>query len=440
MKMLSECALARVWCLVAVFVWIGCGDKGGSEKGHAHDHDEHGHEPGAHADEADEHGHGEEEHEGHSDEVTLAASQLEQYGIRVETVGKRTLVPTVLVPAQVAFNREAIAHVGSPVRGRISEVLAKVGQDVKQGERLLTIESPELGEAQSEYLQKRAFAKTAGPIVDLSKDAFERAKALLEKSQGITLTEVQKREGDFRTAEAELRNAETARDAARNRLTLLGMNSDAVARLEESNALDPRFAITAPISGQVIEREATLGELVGPDRERLLAIADLSKLWVLGKVPEAKLRRVSVGSKARVLLGAAAGHWCEGKVVYVSPSLDVRTRTVDVRIEAEDRHPELRPGLFAQAEIELAPEHDAGATEQLVVPEGAVMVLEGATTVFVPVEGEEGAFTKRLVAVGESVGGFRPVFSGLALGESVVVSGTFLLKAELGKGSAAHEH
>lgn len=437
----SNCELPRPWTagsilsravlLFAAATWASCGDKAPAEKGHGHSHDEHG---------AEEAGHGEESHEGHSGEVTLAASAIEQYGIRIETVGQRTLVPTVRVPAQVAFNREAIAHVGSPVRGRVSELLVKLGDEVKRGDELLIIESPELGEAQSEYLQKRAFAKTAGPIVELSKDAFERAQGLLEKSQGITLTEVQKREGEYRTAEAELRNAETAAQAARNRLSLLGMNSDAITRLEESGTLDPRFTVTASIDGQIIEREATLGELVGPDRERLLAIADMSKLWVLGKVPEAKLRQVLVGRKARLLFGTEGSHWCEGRVVYISPSLDLRTRTVDVRIEAEDRHPELRPGIFAQAEIELAPETETAAKEQLVVPEGAVMAMEGETAVFVPVEGEEGTFAKRVVAVGESVGGFRPVFSGLALGERVVVSGTFLLKAELGKGSAAHEH
>lgn len=432
MKLQNQCALVCAWSVVAVLLpLVGCGEKGGSEKGHAHDHGEHGDE---------EDGHGEEGHEAHSDEITLEPTQLVQYGIRAEAVGQRALVPTVRVPAQIAFNREAIAHVGSPVRGRVAEILVKVGHEVKQGDRLLVIESPELGEAQSEYLQKRAFAKTAGPIVDLSKDAFERARGLLEKSQGITLTEVQKRETDYRTAEAELHNAETAREAARNRLTLFGMNGDAIARLEESGALDPRFPVTAPISGQIVEREATLGELVGPDRERLLAIADMSRLWVLGKVPESSLRRVLVGSKARVLVGADAQHWCEGKVAYISPSLDARTRTVDVRIEAEDRHPELRPEIFAQAEIELTPDHESVASEQVVVPDSAVMVLDGATTVFIPVRGEPGAFTKRVVAVGESIGGFRPVFSGLTVGENVVVSGTFLLKAELGKGSAAHEH
>lgn len=427
-----EVAVGVLLLLTTAFL-AGCGDKPAGKKGHDHDHD-HGHEEG------EEEAHGEDEHGGHSDEVTLSASAIEHYGIRIEKASARTLVPTVRVPAQVAFNRESIAHVGSPARGRVSVLLAKLGQEVKRGDKLLVIESPELGEAQSDYLQKRAFAKTAAPIVELSKSSFERAEGLLQKSQGITLTEVQKREGEYRTAEAELRNAETAAQAARNRLALLAMSAEAIARLEETGTLDPRFTVTAPIDGQVVEREATLGELVGPERERLLSLADMSRLWVFAKVPEAKLREVAVGAKARLLLGTEGDHWCEGEVVYVSPSLDFRTRTVDVRIEAQDRHPGLRPGIFAQAEIELAREAEAAPKEQLAVPDSAVLTMEGESIVFVPVEGEEGTFAKRVISAGESVGGFRPVFAGLALGEPFVASGTFLLKAELGKGSAAHEH
>jgi multidrug efflux pump subunit AcrA (membrane-fusion protein) len=342
--------LASVLATILTVLLLGCGDKPAAPKGdehghdeHGHDHDEHGHEheDGGH-EEADHDADGEEEgghaHEEHGDEVSFSSSAIQHYGIRTEAASARVLVPTVQVPAQVAFNREGIAHVGSPVRGRVAELSVKLGQEVTRGETLLIVESPELGEAQSEYLQKRALVSTAGPIVVLLKDAYERARGLLEKSQGITLTEVQKREAEYRTAEAELRNAETAERAVRNRLSLLAMTPDAIKRLEDTGALDPRFMITASISGQVIEREATLGELVGPDRERLLSLADMTKLWVLAKVPEAKLNQIVVGAKARLLLGTAEDHRCEGKVVYVSPSLDHRTRTADVRIEAEDRH------------------------------------------------------------------------------------------------------
>jgi cobalt-zinc-cadmium efflux system membrane fusion protein len=221
------------------------------------------------------------------------------------------------------------------------------------------IESPELGEAQSEYLQKRAFAKDGrADRRSVQETRSNGPRALLEKSQGITLTEVQKREGEYRTAEAELRNAETAEQMPRaidSPCSAMNCRGNCAAR--RTGTLDPRFTVTAPISGQVVEREATLGELVGPDRERLLAIADMSKLWVSRQSSRSKAPpRVSRIEGTTCCSALRRDHWCEGKVVYVSPSLDLRTRTVDVRIEAEDRHPELRPGIFAQAEIELAPE------------------------------------------------------------------------------------
>src|SRR5262245_19213236 len=101
-------------------------------------------------------GHGHEAEEEHGDEVTLSSEAIAAEGLTVEPAAKRVLQPSFRVPARIAFNGERMAHVGSPVRGRVVEVLAKLGADVEQGEALLVIDSPDLGEAQSEYLQKES--------------------------------------------------------------------------------------------------------------------------------------------------------------------------------------------------------------------------------------------------------------------------------------------
>ena len=376
---------------------------------------------------------------GNPDEVRLTAETIAINGIRVEQAAKHELRPTFRAPAHVAFNKDGMAHVGSPVKGRVAELGVKLGDEVQKGSVLLVIESPELGEAQSEYLQKRSAAQTVIPSVELAKSAYERGKGLYEQTQGIPLTEVQKREAEYRAAQAALQAAKSAEQAAENKLHLLGMRQDAVQRLGESGEIDAHFTVRAPIDGQVIEREVTLGELVGPDREALLVLADVSKLWVLADVPETKIRDVVVGAPARVLLGVEQEHWCEGLVAFISPALDPGTRSVRVRIEVADRHSEFRPGVFAQAEITSAVGGGATVAKVIAVPESAIQMVEGERVVFVPLAGAEGTFVKRVLRTGPIVGGMVPVLSGLQDGESYVSAGSFILKAELTKGSAAHD-
>lgn len=418
--------------LALVFAAVGC-SKESTGDGHEHAGESHGHETA-------EKEHGEEEGGEHLDEVVLSPAAIATEGITLEPVSKRVLQPSFRVPARVAFNTERMAHVGSPVRGRVAELAAKLGDEVEAGAPLLVIDSPDMGEAQSDYLQKRSAAQTAGPAVDLARNAFERGKALHDDGQRLALAEVQRREAELRAAQATLRAAETAEQAAQNRLLMLGMSAEAVERLAATGAIDARFTVRAPIAGQVVEREVTLGELVNPDREALLVLADMDHLWILADVPEGRLDDVRTGAPARVLIGSSDDHWCEGTVSYISPAVDPSTRSVHVRIEANDRHPELRPGVFAQAEI-VAVEDDGGAAAQiLAVPESAVQLVEGASSVFVAVPGEPGTFARRVVVAGKPIGGFVPIHSGLEEGDEVVVRGAFLLKAELGKGSAEHQH
>lgn len=445
MKYDLETCSARLAALVFVAcATLGCRDHDDAD-GHAHA------DGSAHA---DEHAHGAagDEHGGdeHADEVHLAPGLAARFGVELDVARLETLRPRMRVPARIAFNRENMAHVGSPVRGRVVELSARLGDEVQLGQPLCVVESAELGAAQNEYLLERSAALSAEPAVDLARNAHERALGLYEKSRGIALTEVQKREAEFRAAQSALVAARTRATSARSQLQLLGLSEERVAKLEATGVSDPRHTVFAPIAGQVVEREVTLGELVGPEREALLVLAEMSHLWILADVPESKLREVVLGARAEVLLGQSGDHRCTGQVDFISPTLDPRTRCVQVRIRADDRHTDLRPGLFAQAEIETRAEpehsdhaHQAGEHEPvpvLCVPESAVRTKDGATFVFVPVADEPDTFAKRVIRCGEAVGGRVPVHSGLAAGETFVARGSFVLEAELGKHGAAHEH
>jgi cobalt-zinc-cadmium efflux system membrane fusion protein len=386
----------------------------------------------------DEHGHGDAHGSEHADEVTLTDQAIRQYGVSSGAVKRQVIQQAFVAPARVSFNTDAMAHVGSAITGRVSELKVKLGDTVKKGDVLMVVDSPELGEAQSDFLLKRAAVETARPSVQLAKDAYDRARQLLEQSQGIALAEVQKREAELRTVEGNLRAAEATVLAAENKLHLYGMSQDAVLALVKSGEIVPKYHVLAPINGQVVEREVTLGELVRPDRDALLVLADLSTIWVIADIPEARVGELTKGSTARVKVSALKDQALEGHVTYIAPAMDPNTRSAKARIELNDPTGVLRPGMFAQAA--LLPRADAAATGVLAIPEEAVQTVEGAPAVFVPVEGEPGTFAKRAVRVGPPTGGLVQVFEGLEEGESLVVAGSFILKAELGKAGAAHEH
>ena len=384
---------------------------------------------------------GTEEHadEAHADEVHLSAEARARYGVVVARAERRAVERRIRVPARVVFNGEAMAHIGTPVRGRIASLSARLGADVKRGDELLVVESLELGEAQSEFLLKRSAAQNAEPQVELANNAVERARKLYESAQGISLADLQKREAELKVAQAAVATARAARVAAENRLHLLGMTQAAIERVATSGEIEPRCAIVAPIDGTVIEREVTLGHWVDPERESLLVLADLSHLWVLADVPEGRLGELALGAAASVVVASAPDHSHEGRVTSIAPQIDPTTRSAQVRIEVAERHAEIRPGVFAEAEIVLLAK-SPGAPLPVVIPDEAVQTFEGRSCVFMPVAGEEDTFQPIPIEVGERLDRAVVITAGLDAGQELVVKGAFLLKAELGKSSAEHGH
>lgn len=408
-------------------------------EGDAHEGHDHGNEAKPHA-ETDAHAGHDHGDEAHDDEVMLTPQAIERYGIRIAKASRQLLQPTFLAPARVAFNAEAMAHVGSPLPGRVVELSVRLGDLVRKGDVLLIVESTELGEAQSDFLQKRILAKTSVAAVDLAKNALDRASRLYEQNKGIALDEVQRREVEFKSAQAALQMGESAAVAAENKLHLLGMIQAAVDAVSATGEVNPRFALVAPLPGRVVEREVTLGELVNPEKEALIVLADTTTLWVLADVSEVRLPEVSIGARAWLKSGTANGHLHEGQVSYIAPMVDPRTRSAQVRVAVQCEHGTLWPGAFVQVEIAATDSENPGSTPVVVVPEEALQVVEGLPSVFVPVPDEPNTFARRPVTTGSVVGGLVSIRAGLAEGESYVAAGSFILKAELGKATAEHAH
>jgi cobalt-zinc-cadmium efflux system membrane fusion protein len=401
--------------------------------------DGHGHDekakPQAKADDHDDHDEHAEEGGGHGDEVKLSDAMIKLHGITVGKAQQRSLAASFITPARVSFNTEAMAHIGSVVSGRVVEIKVRIGDKVKKDDVLLVVESPELGRAQSELLQRRTEVEIAEAGISPAKDSYERAKSLYDKTQGIALGEVQKREVEYRAAVGALSSSKAAAQAAENALHLLSFSQDDVKRLVETGEINPRFVIKAPISGQVVEREVTLGELVSPDKEQLLVLADTKDYWVMADVPEARLGDISIGSKAEIQVVAMPKTRIEGEVSLVSAEVDPGTRAARVRIVVTNDNDKLKPGMFARVTL-----HGTDGDQMLAIPEESVQFIEGSPSVFVPVDGEKNTFARRVVAVGPVTAGYVPVSSGLKDGDELVTASTFILKAELGKSEAGHSH
>lgn len=426
----SAIRLLRCAAIAAAGALLAACPASGSHPDHdGHDHA--GHDHGAHgpADEGD--------HEEHSDEVTLTAEAVAQSGIRVEKAAARVLRPTFVVPARAAIDSDSTAHVGVQFAGRVRDVRVKRGDRVEKGDVLLVLESADFGREQIEFLAARDGLSQSRAPVDLARRLLERARRAHEESRSLPLSAVEDRERALLDAETAHAAAASRVTASENRLHVLGMAQADVEALAASREIRTLIDVTAPIAGEILDREVTLGESVGPDRDALLVVGGTDRIWVHAEVPESRLGEVAVGSRVRVLRTVSGAAPIEGVVAWIEPHVDPGSRTGRVRVVLPRAASGLVPGMFAEVEFVAAGPEPAAV---VVVPAEAVQTVEGATAVFVPVAGEANTFAKRAVRVGRAIDGFVPVLGGLAAGEEFVAAGSFILKADLGKSSAAHEH
>jgi cobalt-zinc-cadmium efflux system membrane fusion protein len=369
--------------------------------------------------------------------VRLSPEILQKYSVQIGVARKRTLVREITAPARVAFNSEATAIVGTPVQGRVVAVNVRAGHHIEAGAVLAEIESAELGEAQSDFLQRQAAVETARAAIQPLTEIFERIKKLHEETRLIGITEVQERELELKKAEGALATARAAANASANKLHSLGMDDDAIDELLRSGKVTPRYALRSPLAGEVIERLVNVGELVKPDREKLFVVADTQTLWLWADVPEARAREVALGATAQITLAAAGEQSFLGVVSHISPRIDDATRALRVRIEVQS-DPTLRPGMFALVTITGKASGD-NAEPMLAVPEAAIQIVNGSTAVFVSDNKDANAFEAQLVSTGDHVDDMVAIISGLYGGERIVTAGSAILKAELLKATAKDE-
>ncbi|MEW6543608.1 MAG: efflux RND transporter periplasmic adaptor subunit [Nitrospirota bacterium] len=346
--------------------------------------------------------------------VRLAPEALAQIGIETKPVAKGEFRSYRDFPGTVQPNENALAEITALVRGRILDVHADLGQEVKAGALLALLYSSELGIAQSSYLKANA-------KLHLAEQAFGRAQLLL-KEKVIGRSEFQRRQGDLVSARAEAREA-------RDRLQLLGMKDKEIRELERKERIRSHVPIHAPFDGRIIARNVTRGEVINTS-DRLFVVADLSTVWVLANVPEKDippiLRSVEQNRSVEVHVSAYQNQVFPGRITYVGDLLDPATRTMKVRVEVPNSDGRLKGEMFASVRIPLDPLPDS-----LTVPVAAVQQDQGETIVFVQVADRQ--FARRTVRLGGESGGHILVLGGLSEGELVVTQGAFVLRTELAK-------
>jgi cobalt-zinc-cadmium efflux system membrane fusion protein len=214
---------------------------------------------------------------------------------------------------------------------------------------------------------------------------------------------------------------------AKDRLRLLGMTEDAIARLDRDQTIRSYVPIEAPFEGRVIARNLTKGEVV-ETTEKLFVVADLSEVWVLANIPEKDIPYVYTGTQpvksAEIRVTAYPEEVFQGRVTYVGDVLDPQTRTMRMRLEVPNLHRKLKPAMYATVRISSKPEANV-----LMVPEAAVQRDRDRRFVFV--QKDASSFEARSVKLGDSNGEAIKVLEGLQDGEVIVTHGAFVLKSEL---------
>jgi cobalt-zinc-cadmium efflux system membrane fusion protein len=345
-------------------------------------------------------------------ETWLTDEQIQGARLRIEPVKSRVLALHLVSPGRVAFDEGRVAHVFSPVSGRVTRVLAAFGQRVTQGAALAVIESPDLGSARSDLIKARA------DLVAAERE-FDRQKELLAHQASA--------ERDYEAAQNTSAKARAEVERTQKRLDLL--------HASESDGDIQQFALRSPLAGEVINRTATVGlEVQGMLSSanvvaELFTVGDIDNVWVWGDLYERDLGRVRPGQTVTISSVAYPDRRITGAVDFVSDTLDKDTHTARFRCVVPNRDRLLKPEMYVTLSLE------AEKREALAVPASAIVRSGERHLVFIrdgKTEDGRVRFRERSIDLGEGDDGWISVKSGLVSGENVVVAGSILLSGSGG--------
>lgn len=342
-------------------------------------------------------------------------------GFRFETVKQVAFREERATDGKIGINEDTSTPVFSPYSGRVTRLIAKPGDKVERGDPLFAIEASEFVQGQNDLVSAVAGVEKARSKLVLAQTAEKRQKELLA-IRGGALKDLEQAQSDLIAAQGDLRSADIALAAARNRLRILGRSDTEIADLEKMDRIAAETIVSAPISGTVIQRKVGLGQYINAGAtDPVFNIGDLSKVWLIANVRESDAPRMKVGAPVEVSVLAYPGRIFNAKLSYVAPALDPNTRRLPVRAEIDNSGRELMPEMFASFRIVTgAPQITPAVPQEAVVYEGAnarVWVARPA----------DKSIVSRPIEVGTTTNGLVEVRKGLQTGETVVTSGTLFI-------------
>ncbi len=341
-----------------------------------------------------------------ADPLSVAIKPEMATQFKVSPLQMQEITPWLEISGRIEANDRSVTRIGAAVTGRVTEVLAEVGDRVQRGQALARVASSELTSAQMGFLKAHSGASQAERAVD-------RARQLIQ-ADVIGSAELQRRESELAVARAELR-------AASDQLRLMGLPQDAIDRLKDQGTLHPVAAVSATLAGVVIERKVSNGQVAQPG-DHLFTVADLDTVWVVGALPEQTARSVQTGQTVMIEVPALDNRSLSGKIVYVGDTVSPETRSVTIRTQVDNPKRDLKPQMLATMRVR------GGTQETLAVPAQAVVRENDRDHVFVRTA--EHRFRLTPVELGPAQDHVRPVIKGLSAGAEVVTEGAFHLNNE----------
>jgi membrane fusion protein, heavy metal efflux system len=345
--------------------------------------------------------------------LTLNDAQLKE--VKVDEVKERLFQVTRESVGYIDFNQDNSLQVFTPYPGRITRLFAKAGDDVKKGEVLFDIDSPDLANAGGTLIQ-------AAAQVELTTKALKRAEQLFA-AKGAAQKDVEQAVSDYKSAMGNY-------DAARNAVRILGKTDAEMNEMIATHHIDSQMPVPSPMDGRVTARNAATGLYVQPGNSPApYTVSDLSKMWMLASVPEADVPLLRLGEDVQIRVAAFPDRLFKGKIVNIGASVDPNTHRLLVRSEVHDPRHELRAQMFATFLIRCG----EGVRSPAVAEGGVVREGDGTMTVWVTTDGRR--FSQRPVKIGLQQDGFDQVLEGLKPAERVATDGALFLDNALATAS-----
>jgi membrane fusion protein, heavy metal efflux system len=341
--------------------------------------------------------------------------------LRIQPVTTRAFRDERIAEGRISYNQDRSTPVYFPYNGgRVVRAEAKLGDTVRQGDVLMEVESNDLVQAVNTLLAAIDATNKSRTARDLAQRQAARAANLFAAKAG-SQADLETAQANLRSAEAELRSSQTAEQAARDSLRVLGRTPDQITELERSRQVDAIIPLIAPLDGVVTQRRVGPGQwLSNGNSDPVFTIADISTMWLVAQVREMDVPYVRVGQPVEVTVGALPGQVFQARISNAASGINAETRRLTVRAEVQDPNHRLTPEMFATFRIEVGQ-----PVQSVAVPVNAVIVR--GSDPFVWVSPEPGLFELRRIRVGLRSEGMLQVTDGLKPGDNVVTGGALFI-------------